>query len=176
MAIGNSNNKLATRIQLKSDTEANWIANPIVPLIGEMIIYTPDDNHPYSRLKIGDGQTNVVNLPFVDAGSLNGNEEIICKYDTFNNFPSRGSSQCLYLDTSTSQMYHYDAMLGYKSIATVSLNATSTTIKEVVYWGPGRAATASIEDNKLKLQNGIAPQLLTQNTTVLTSVQVGGNN
>ena len=176
MALGSSNNKLATRIQLKSDTEANWIANPIVPLAGELIVYTVDTNHPAARLKIGDGQTSVTNLPFIDAGYLNGDEEIIYKYDTFNNFPIRGSVNCLYLDKSTNQMYHYDAMLGYKPIATVSLNATSTTIKEVAYWGAGRAATASIENNKLTLQNGIAPQLLTQNTTVLTGINIGGNN
>ena len=61
-----------TRIQLKSDTEANWNkAGPkdnslgFVPLKGELIIYSTDEAHPFSRLKVGDGVTNVVNLPFV---------------------------------------------------------------------------------------------------------------
>lgn len=174
--MATSNNTIKTRIQLKSDTEANWIAHPITPLAGELIVYTSDATHSYSRLKIGDGQTSVGNLPFVDSGSLNGDEEIICKFSTFNDFPQRGSSKCLYLDISTGQMYHYDAMLGYRPLATVSLNATATTIKEVVNWGPGRAATASISNNILVLENGIAPQLLTQRTTVLTGVQIGGNN
>ena len=48
-----------TRIQLKSDTEANWNkAGPkdgsrgFVPLLGELIVYTSDDAHPFSRLKL----------------------------------------------------------------------------------------------------------------------------
>ena len=174
--MATANNTIKTRIQLKSDTEANWIAHPIIPLAGELIIYSIDANHSYARMKIGDGQTNVVNLPFIDAGSLNGDEEIICKYNDFNSFPQQGSSKCLYLDISINQMYYYDTILGYKPIATVSLNATSSLIREVAYWGPGRAAIASIENHKLTLQNGIAPQLLTQNTSVLTGIQVGGNN
>ena len=69
-----------TRIQLKSDTEANWLkAGPkdgsrgFVPLSGELIVYLPDDTHPFSRLKVGDGNTNVVDLPFIDAETINGN-------------------------------------------------------------------------------------------------------
>ena len=174
--MATANNTIKTRIQLKSDTEANWIAHPIVPLAGELIVYTTDATHSYARLKIGDGQTNITNLPFIDAGSLNGDEEIICKFNTRNNFPQRGSSKCLYLDTSTGQMYHYDAMLGYKPIATVSFNATTGTIKEVVDFNVGRAATASINNHVLVLENGLIPRLYTQMTTVLTGVEIGGNN
>jgi len=74
-----SNNTIKTRIQLKSDTEANWNkagpkdnSNGFVPLSGELIIYSADAAHPFSRLKVGDGVTNVVNLPFIDSGTLNG--------------------------------------------------------------------------------------------------------
>lgn len=61
------------RIQLKNDTEANWErAKNFVPLKGEIIIYSADDAHPFSRIKIGDGITTVTNLPFIDAQTING--------------------------------------------------------------------------------------------------------
>lgn len=175
MAIGTQNNTLSTRIQLKSDTEANWNLVPdFIPLAGELIIYTSDSTHPYSRLKVGNGSTNIINLPFVDAGSLNGNEQIIYKFSNYNAFPTTGSLACLYLDISTGQLYHYDRTLGYQPIATVSLKATSHALQEIVQWAPGKAATANINNNILTLDNGVAPQLLTQNITVLTGVQIGG--
>lgn len=47
------------------DVEANWNKTiNFIPLKGEIIIYDPDDNLDYSRFKIGDGVTDVKNLPF----------------------------------------------------------------------------------------------------------------
>lgn len=58
-----------TRIQLKCDTEENWDkASRFIPLKGELIVYSADESHPFSRIKIGDGITNVVNLPFLPTG------------------------------------------------------------------------------------------------------------
>lgn len=61
-----------TRIQLKCDTEENWNkAGPkegspgFIPLKGELIVYSADESHPFSRIKIGDGVTNVIELPFL---------------------------------------------------------------------------------------------------------------
>ena len=62
MAVKNMN----TRIQQKTDIEANWNQSDLIPLVGELIIYAPDQNHTASRLKIGDGVTVVKNLPFID--------------------------------------------------------------------------------------------------------------
>ena len=68
-----SNPTVKTRIQLKNDTEANWNkAINFVPLRGELIIYSIDETHPFFRLKVGDGETIVSELPFVDAGSISG--------------------------------------------------------------------------------------------------------
>ena len=54
-----------TRIQNKHDIEANWNkATGFIPLAGEIIVYDPDENYDYPRFKIGDGTTNVINLPF----------------------------------------------------------------------------------------------------------------
>lgn len=66
-------NTVKTRIQLKNDTEANWLkAEGFIPLKGEVIIYNIDDTHPFFRLKVGDGVTNVISLPFLDSGTING--------------------------------------------------------------------------------------------------------
>lgn len=63
-----------TRIRMKSDTTVNWNAQPtFVPLDGEIIIYTDYEtkivdgktiNIP--AIKIGDGNTYGVDLPFVN--------------------------------------------------------------------------------------------------------------
>lgn len=59
------------RIRLKSDTEANWNkALNFIPLKGEVIVYSTDESHPFSRLKVGDGMTPVVDLPFIGAQSM----------------------------------------------------------------------------------------------------------
>jgi hypothetical protein len=42
------------------------MATNFSPLAGELIIYDPDVNNPYPRFKVGDGETNVNDLPFVN--------------------------------------------------------------------------------------------------------------
>ena len=64
------NNSVKGRFQLKKDTEEHWnLARNFVPLAGEPIIYTVDENHTAPRMKIGDGQTYVIDLPFITANS-----------------------------------------------------------------------------------------------------------
>ena len=59
-----------SRIQLKNDIEANWNkAVNFIPLKGEIIIYSIDESHPFSRLKVGDGITTIINLPFINGSS-----------------------------------------------------------------------------------------------------------
>lgn len=56
---------IKTRIIHKHDTEANWkLATNFTPKQGEIIVYDKDNNYEYERFKIGDGVTNVNNLPF----------------------------------------------------------------------------------------------------------------
>lgn len=53
------------RIIQKHDIEANWnLATDFIPKQGEIIVYDIDENYTYERFKIGDGVTNVNNLPF----------------------------------------------------------------------------------------------------------------
>ena len=59
------------RVQLKHDIQANWEkATNFTPLAGEIIIYVPDENYPYSRFKIGDGYTVISNLPFATSEEI----------------------------------------------------------------------------------------------------------
>lgn len=62
--------EIKTRVINKHDTEANWLnASSFIPKKGELIIYDTDSTHTYERFKIGDGTTNVVELPFATAGA-----------------------------------------------------------------------------------------------------------
>ena len=169
--MATANNTYDVRIQLKNDIEANWIAHPIVPLAGEVIIYSADREHPYSRLKIGDGTLNTDNLPFIDAGTLNGDASFILKYANFASFPSPGSPDKLYVDLSTSNIYHYTANTGYTQLA--QFTVSTATIHDVVFWGAGTMTNASVASGILTIKNGIAPQLLTQNTQVVTNITGG---
>ena len=63
------------RIVNKHDIEANWLkATNFIPMQGEAIVYDVDENHNHERIKIGDGITNVNDLPFY-AGSWNDLED-----------------------------------------------------------------------------------------------------
>lgn len=57
---------LNARIQMKTDTEANWLnVTNFIPKKGEIIIYEADTTHNYQRVKIGNGTKKVNELPFV---------------------------------------------------------------------------------------------------------------
>ena len=58
--------EINTKIINKHDTEENWNkASGFSPMLGEIIVYDPDENYDYPRIKVGDGVTNVCLLPFV---------------------------------------------------------------------------------------------------------------
>lgn len=55
-----------SRIIHKHDIEANWNkAVNFIPDKGETIVYDIDDNYSYERIKMGDGETTVIALPFI---------------------------------------------------------------------------------------------------------------
>ena len=57
---------IKTRIILKHDTATNWELVPnFIPKMAEVIVYEPDNEHNYTRIKIGDGSTPISALPFV---------------------------------------------------------------------------------------------------------------
>lgn len=53
-------------------TEAEWTANmsTYVPKQAEIVVFDIDDEHNYERIKVGDGKTSVLNLPFYLASEL----------------------------------------------------------------------------------------------------------
>ena len=63
--------EINTRVINKHDTEANWNSHPsFIPDKSEIIVYDKDNNYNYPRVKIGDGVTTVVALPFIDDNTL----------------------------------------------------------------------------------------------------------
>ena len=70
---------IKSRIVHKHDVELNWNkATNFIPKQGEIIVYDIDNNHSYERIKIGDGVTNVNNLPFVISTLTNDEIDAIC--------------------------------------------------------------------------------------------------
>lgn len=74
-------NSMKARIRQLHKTEAEWNKlSDFIPLVGELIIYDPDDQHEYARLKIGDGisqpdgtvsGTKLKDLPFSIETAIN---------------------------------------------------------------------------------------------------------
>lgn len=172
--MATANNTINTRIQLKHDTEANWIAHPIIPLMGEIVIYTADATHPYSRVKIGDGSTNTTNLPFIDSGTLNGKEVELVKMADFNSFPLSGSPDKLYVDLSTNTIYHCTGANGYTKLSNFTYTVTKTEVSNITRWRGGRITQASINNNTLTIDNGLAPELLFESKSVVQNVTKEG--
>ena len=72
------NKKFDARIQLKHDIKENWDkAVNFIPKAGEIIIYEADTTNP-QRIKIGDGVTTVINLPYYDDFITPEEIDIIC--------------------------------------------------------------------------------------------------
>lgn len=56
---------MRARVSQLHKTEAEWNRlSTFVPISGEFIIFDPDEQHEYARLKIGDGKTLLIDLPF----------------------------------------------------------------------------------------------------------------
>lgn len=65
-----ANKNIYSRMQQKHDIQANWEkAVNFIPLEGEIIVYDPDENNLNSRIKIGDGETKVNNLAFIESAN-----------------------------------------------------------------------------------------------------------
>ena len=174
--MATNTNTIKTRVQLKSDTEENWNkAGPkngslgFVPLLGELIVYTADTAHPFSRLKIGDGATNVVELPFIDAGTVGGIEPEFRMYADTTEFPQPGDTNKLYMDLSTGKLYQFIPMRGYVKI----YQANKSTVSHIVEWRAGVMTTLSYENGTLQASNGIAPSLSFESISAMTDIVKG---
>lgn len=164
---------IKTRISLKSDTQANWDRqNNFIPLEGEIIIYTADDSHHYSRLKVGDGNTTVTVLPFIDAGTINGEmlSDVIITGANRYAFPPIGQENKLYVDLEKNVIYCYKSNGGFSQLSHFKYTATKTQISAVTEWDPGTMTTASVDDISLVINNGTAPTLSLGSLNVVTNI------
>jgi len=172
-------NTIKTRIQLKSDTETNWkqavltsdnpngtktTGSSFRPKQGEAIIFSSDSTHPFSRLKIGDGVTDVLSLPFIDSGSTNG----FVLRETVAEFPAIGDINCLYLEASTDTIYEWTNASGYVEKYGLIKQAIAT----ISSWDAGTMTTLSLDANTptLIVRNGTAPTLQTGTLNVVTGI------
>lgn len=164
---------IKTRIMMKSDTEANWSRQiNMIPLAGEIIIYSADDTHPFSRLKVGDGNTTVVSLPFIDAGTINGEvlADVIITGSNRYAFPPIGFENKLYVDLSRNVIYCYSPTSGFTQLSHFRYTATKTQISTINSWNPGIMTTALVDDQSLVINNGIAPTLDLGTLNVVTDI------
>lgn len=69
---------LYTQVRLKNkhDTQVTWDATDFIPLAGEIVIYDADESNTVARVKIGDGVTDISELPFIDANSIKSTDAI----------------------------------------------------------------------------------------------------
>ena len=105
------------RIQNKHDTEANWnAAVNFKPLAGELIIYDEDNAHSTPRFKVGDGNTLVSNLPFVN-GSMKFDTDSFSYEDYGGNIGTFGPTS-IGLEDSTYKAVYDTTSIGYKNTST----------------------------------------------------------
>lgn len=61
----------------KHDTEENWLkAENFVPKAGEIIIYDADQNNESPRIKVGDGKSNILKLPYASESLIRQGEGV----------------------------------------------------------------------------------------------------
>lgn len=93
-----ANKVIKTRMQQKHDISENWAkAENFSPLIGEIIVY--DD---LNKFKIGDGKTNVNDLPFANGGIGDS---------------GTGNSSTIFNSDENKALTAFSAASGYKTIA-----------------------------------------------------------
>jgi hypothetical protein len=63
---------MKARVSHLHKTEADWLKlKHWVPTAGEFVIYDPDAQYSYARLKVGDGETALHKLPFfIDSATI----------------------------------------------------------------------------------------------------------
>lgn len=60
-----ANTNINARVIHKHGTQVNWEKiTDFIPMKGEIVIYDTDETYAYERIKIGDGVTEINQLPF----------------------------------------------------------------------------------------------------------------
>ena len=161
-----------TRIQLKYDTEEHWNrAVNFCPLKGEVIIYSTDDTHPFCRLKVGDGETKVTDLPFIFMeGDVPPADLNFVLREHFIDFPRVGKANLLYIEAATNTIYKWTDSGGYDPCYSL----VKETASQITGWNPGQMTNLSVDDGTATLQvvNGTGPSLTFENKEVAASFGV----
>lgn len=127
---------LKTRIQLKNETAENWgKATNFTPKQGEMIVY----NYDIPRLKIGDGNTNVNSLSFLD-------ENFVFKTTTINSKPLSGNITLTKTDLGLGNVGNF------KAVSTIANQGLTSSEKSAARANIG-AGTSSFSGNYNDLTN-----------------------
>ena len=166
---------IKTRIQLKNDTEANWkksvltIDNPagekvsgtsFIPKQGEIIIFSADNSHPFSRLKVGDGTTNVLSLPFIDSETVGG--IYFCEGVTM--LPGVGKENISYVDILSDSIYHWE-----NNQYVLKYGLIKQSLSDFFDFNTGTMTNLKVEDSSgtLTVINGTEPSLNVNNINII---------
>lgn len=124
---GVSNRVLTTHMQMRSDTEANWIANDPLLMMGELGLTTDGTNK--GRFKIGDGATAWSGLAYYGSGTTPGGDQYVT-IDMLENgevaLPVATETQAggIVSAMGTNAIY-VNPVTGVASVASVSVNKLS---------------------------------------------------
>lgn len=136
--MANDIKRMKVRLVCKHDTETNWAkASNFKPEKGELIIYDIDNNHSYERMKIGDGNTLVSNLPFV-LDNVVINTSNLAKLNESNTFTGT-------TNTFTNQVNLQGLVRIGKGNSITILSSTSTGLINVKL--PSKAGTLALTDD-----------------------------
>lgn len=126
-ATGVSDKVLTTHMQMRSDIEANWIANDPLLMMGELGLTTDGENK--GRFKIGDGATAWSGLAYYGSGTTPGGDQYVT-IDMLENgevaLPVATETQAggIVSAMGTNAIY-VNPVTGVASVASVSVNKLS---------------------------------------------------
>ena len=120
-----------TRISLRNDSLANWIANSSAVLLrGEVGIEFSEENIP--KLKIGDGSSTWAELPyfgFTSNSSIDAINKNVFAIDENSNLTMLGFEKA---ETGTSPIKGFDGQLIWTKLEAAELNSKIESLAEVV--------------------------------------------
>lgn len=150
-----------SRIVHKHDTEANWNkATAFVPLQGEIIIYDKDENYNYERIKIGNGETAVPNLPFTVTTASGTVPGITLVYP---------AASCTTFSSDSGTVTPLAVQKGAKMFA-ITRPASSTTNAIVRYSN----TAGDVQDSKILIENVTNTKDTSKTANVLSIPAEGG--
>ena len=158
------------------ENENYWNSSSIIPLNGELIIYGADNDHDYARLKVGDGVRSITALPFIDAGTINGNDlpenAVIC-YNNSDDFPTVGIQNTLYVDLETNRIYCYTPLTGFIQLSNFTYSIEQVTASHIISYSNSIKPTFTCEEGILKISSGSSSSLNFEPITVVKNITKG---